>query len=70
MSEVVLPLILKENYLLCIHEKVDDGVDSRVCHGQPEEGEEHVLGVGLGEHCLEYRGHIRTEHFWTRQIQW
>ena len=38
---------------LGVHEEVDDGVDCRVGHGQPEEGQEHVLGVGLGNHVLE-----------------
>ena len=33
--------------VLGIHEKVNDGVDSRVGHGEPEEGEEDVLGVGV-----------------------
>ena len=36
-------------YVLCIHEEVNDGVEGGVCHGQPEEGEEDVLGERLGE---------------------
>ena len=45
--------------LLCIHEKVDDGVDCRVSHGQPEEEEEHMLGVPLGHKLLHKK--IRKE---------
>ena len=33
--------------LLCVHEEVNDWVEGRVSHGEPEEGQEHVLGVGL-----------------------
>ena len=30
------------------HDEVDDGVDGRVGHGQPEEDQEDVLGGGVG----------------------
>ena len=34
-------------FLLSIHLEVNEGVDGRVCHGQPEEGQEDVLGAGV-----------------------
>ena len=47
MSQIIVSL-------LGIHDEVDDGVDGRVGHGQPEEEEEDVLGGGVGAHSLEY----------------
>ena len=41
-------MCISNPHLLGIHEKVDDGIEGRVGHGQPEEGEEDVLRVGLG----------------------
>ena len=39
--------------ILGIHDTVNDGVDGRVEHGEPEEGEEDVLGVGMtGDVCV------------------
>ena len=35
--------------LLCVHQEEDDRVEGGVGHGQPEEGEEDVLGERLGE---------------------
>ena len=37
------------NTILGTHEEEDDRVDGRVGHGEPEGGQEEVLGVGLGE---------------------
>ena len=34
------------------HDEVDDGVDGRVGHGQPEEDQEDVLGGGVGSKSL------------------
>ena len=39
--------LLRVFLLLGIHAEVDERVESRVGHGEPEEGEEHVLGVGV-----------------------
>ena len=59
-----------EKSLLCIHEEVDDTVNRRVCHGQPEEGEKHMLGVGLGGHSLKhYDNHNRENVFAKNRIK-
>ena len=36
-------------FLLGVHQEVDDGVEGRVGHGQPEESEEDVLSERLRE---------------------
>ena len=38
--------------LLGTHDEVDDWVDGRVGHGQPEEDQEDVLGGGVGSKSL------------------
>ena len=51
---------------LGVHKEVDDGVESGIGHGEPEEGEEHVLSVGLEIRVLLYwteskLGHLRRD---------
>ena len=41
--------------LLGTHDEVDDWVDCRVGHGQPEEDQEDVLGGGVGSKSLDGR---------------
>ena len=46
-------------FSLGVHLEVDEGVDSGVGHGQPEEGEEDVLGVLVTHHRLQiYSRHL------------
>ena len=40
--------MIKQIQILCVHEEINDRIEGRVGHGKPEEGQEHVLGVGLG----------------------
>ena len=40
--------MIKQIQILCVHEEINDRIEGRVGHGEPEEGQEHVLGVGLG----------------------
>ena len=35
---------------LCIHAEIYQRIEGRVCHGEPEEGQEHVLRVLVAHH--------------------
>ena len=39
--------------LLSIHDEVDNGVDGRVCHGEPEEEEKYMLCVVVLHQVLQ-----------------
>ena len=41
---------------LGVHKEVDDGVESGIGHGEPEEEEEHVLGVAAADELLARSG--------------
>ena len=46
-------------YLLGVHTEVDERIEGGVGHGQPEEGQEDVLGVLVTHHRLEiYSSHL------------
>ena len=51
---VQLVMVTLSLYLLGVHTEVDEGIEGRVGHGQPEEGQEHVLGVLVTHHRLKY----------------
>ena len=63
MTHIIIGIEKEVIVLLGIHEEVDDRVDCRVCHGQPEEGKEHVLGVGLRNHILRKEKNMKKEVF-------
>ena len=42
----------KKLILLGIHTEINQRVESRIRHGQPEEREEDVLGVAVAHHVL------------------
>ena len=46
----------KKIILLGIHTEVHQGVEGRVGHGQPEEGEEDVLSIAVAHHVLRGKG--------------
>ena len=39
--------------LLSIHTEIHQGVEGRIRHGEPEEGEENVLSKGVAHHILK-----------------
>ena len=41
---------------LCVHYEVDNRIDGGIGHGQPEEEEEHVLGVAAADELLARSG--------------
>ena len=51
-------IVKKENkklILLGVHTEIHQGVEGRVGHGEPEEGEEDVLSIAVAHHILRIK---------------
>ena len=43
-------IVYRKIHSLCIHAEIYQGIEGGVGHGQPEEGQEHVLRVLVAHH--------------------